>query len=338
MKTPHSGSSYVFLRAQKFHPTIVATYVTDLMQILKPHIELHDTLSFILLSDEGPDFTPNSVLSSIYFFCLFKELNLDLLSVSIYAARYSAFNPIEHLWSTLSNKLAGVVLLSKLGGECQPRSQQSGLSKETVPQKEKVLSNKAIENVLTHWKNKKFDDFDVNTSAIPCAEAKNRWDYYERVKAFLDSPLNSIHKYIHISKEYQSIFKHIHRCANETVFTKCTDREYCSEGLCKDLFAFLSRYNMKLFAPTKSEKHVGLFNSFLQAYTSNNNEFVSSGQQSVEKKNLGKCGHCPEYQKRRDTFQSSIVVEKRLHQTTKVTIVMFVEKSLTVFQHRIDTN
>ena len=95
---------------------------------------------------------------------------------------------------------------------------------------------------------------------------------------------------------------------------------------------------MKLFAPTKSEKHFGLFNSFLQACTSNNNEFGKSGQQSVEKKNLGKCDHCPEYQKRRDKFQFFIVVEKRLHQTTKVTIVMFVEKSLTVFQHKIDAN
>ena len=110
-----------------------------------------DADSGILLSGEGPDFTPNSVLSSILFFCLFREVNLDLLSVSTYAARYSAFNPIEHLWSTLSNKLAGAVLPLKLDGECQPPSQQSGLSKETkVEEKEKVLFDKAIENVLNH--------------------------------------------------------------------------------------------------------------------------------------------------------------------------------------------
>ena len=148
--------------------------------------------------------------------------------------------------------------------------------------------------MLTHWKNAKFDDFDVNTSAIPCAEARNRWDDYERVKAFLDSPLNSIHVYNDISKEYQSMFKHIDRYANEIVFTKCTDHECCSEWSSKN-FAFLSKYNMKLFAPTKSEKYVSYFNSFLQACTNNNNEFRSSGQTSVEEKNLGKCDHCPEY-------------------------------------------
>ena len=163
MKTSHSGPSHVFLRAQRFHPTTVATPVTDLLKILKPYIELHGTSSFMLLSDGGPDFTPNSVLNIVLFFRLFKDLNLDLLSVSTYAARYSAFNPTEHLWSTLSNKLAGVVLPSKLDGECQPPSQQSGLSKEIVHRKEKVLFDKAIENVLTHWNNAKSDDFDVNT-------------------------------------------------------------------------------------------------------------------------------------------------------------------------------
>ena len=72
LKTRHSAPSYVFLRAQRFHPTTVATHVTDLLQILKPHTELHGTSSFMLLSDGGPDFTPSSVLNSIFFFCLFK--------------------------------------------------------------------------------------------------------------------------------------------------------------------------------------------------------------------------------------------------------------------------
>ena len=158
------------------------------------------------------------------------------------------------------------------------------------------------------------------------------------MKAFLDSPVDSINVYNGISKEYQSMFKHIDRYANEIVFTKCTDHECCSEWSTKDLFAFLSKYNMKLFAPTKSEKHVGHFNSFLQACTSINNEFRSSGQPSVEEKNLVKYDHCPEYPfksktEKRDTFLFCIVVEKHLHQTTKITIVMLAGKSLTVFQH-----
>ena len=101
----------------------MATHVTDLIQILKPHIELHGTLSFMLLSDWGSDFTTNSVLSSLSVFCLFKELNLDLPSVSTYAAQYSPFSPNEHLWPILNKKLSGVTLHSKLHIECQPPSQ-----------------------------------------------------------------------------------------------------------------------------------------------------------------------------------------------------------------------
>ena len=71
------------------------------------------------------------------FFRLFKELNLDFLSVSTYVARYSAFNPIEHLWSSLSNRLSGVVLPSKLNNEDRPPCQQSGTSEENIKEKEK---------------------------------------------------------------------------------------------------------------------------------------------------------------------------------------------------------
>ena len=40
----------------------------------------------------------------LFYWRLF--LDLDMLTVSTYAARYSAYNLIEHLWSPLSNLLA----------------------------------------------------------------------------------------------------------------------------------------------------------------------------------------------------------------------------------------
>lgn len=60
----------------------------------------------MLMLDGGPDFSPMSVL---YYYCLFKTLNLDILSVFSYSARYSAFSCIEHRWSPLSNELLGVL-------------------------------------------------------------------------------------------------------------------------------------------------------------------------------------------------------------------------------------
>ena len=90
----------------------------------------------IILSDGGPDYSPSNVLNSLFYFRLFQELNFDLLSVSTYAARYSACNPIEHAWSPLSNLLAGVVISPKLEGDSKPPFDQRNLSADKVKEKE----------------------------------------------------------------------------------------------------------------------------------------------------------------------------------------------------------
>ena len=142
LETPYSGPSFVQLRAQKFNSTTVSTHVTDLFNIISNNEEYVKKPALMLMSDGGPDFTPISVLNSIYFYRLFKRLDLDFLSVFTYAARYSAFNYIEHLWAPLSDKLSSVVLSSKLPGESRPPAQQGGLSVEALRKKESKYSMK----------------------------------------------------------------------------------------------------------------------------------------------------------------------------------------------------
>ena len=97
MKTPHSGPAQVFLRAQRFNPTTIVTHISDLFEMLtQPE---SDKPGLFLMSDGGPDFNPTSVVNILYLYRLFKLLNLDILAAFTYAARYSAFNCIEHLWS-----------------------------------------------------------------------------------------------------------------------------------------------------------------------------------------------------------------------------------------------
>ena len=72
---------------------------------MKDEIEKNKKSGFMVLSDGGPDFNPSSVLNELYFYRLFKKLQLDLFTVFTYAARYSAFNPVEHLWAVLNNQL-----------------------------------------------------------------------------------------------------------------------------------------------------------------------------------------------------------------------------------------
>ena len=82
----------------------------------------------MLLADGVPDFSPEHVLNFVYYFRLFVKLSADMLCVSTYAARYSAYNPIEHLWSSMSNRLTGVTFPVKLQGESNPTLQTKYIS------------------------------------------------------------------------------------------------------------------------------------------------------------------------------------------------------------------
>ena len=82
----------------------------------------------MLLSDNGPDFNPLSLLNAIYFYRLFRALKCDFMSVFTHAAHYSAFNCIEHLWSPLSDKVGGIAFSSCRPGDDKPPAKPAGLN------------------------------------------------------------------------------------------------------------------------------------------------------------------------------------------------------------------
>ena len=95
LPTPHTDPVSLHLRATKYHPSTIASHINDLHNILKEERKA----ACIILSDGDPDYSPSNVVTSLFCLRLFQDLNFDLLSVSTYAARYSAYNPIEYAWS-----------------------------------------------------------------------------------------------------------------------------------------------------------------------------------------------------------------------------------------------
>ena len=65
---------------------------------------------------------------------------MDILAVVSYAAKYSAYNNIEHLWSPMSKKLCSVVIPSILEGDEQEPHKQRELSDAERKQKEAMVS------------------------------------------------------------------------------------------------------------------------------------------------------------------------------------------------------
>ena len=123
-----------------------------------------------MLSDSGPDYSSSNVVNSLFYFRLFQELNFYLLSVSTYAARYSAYNPIEHAWSGLSNLLAGVVFSPKLEGDSKAPCDQRNLSANKIKEKEDAVFDKAISDLARCSENAEFNGYPIRIKAIICRE------------------------------------------------------------------------------------------------------------------------------------------------------------------------
>ena len=120
LSTPHTGSASLLVRSSKYNHSNIFTHVTDLYSLLRSEMDTSSRNSFLLVSDSGPDFSTSSVLNQLFLYRLFKSLNLDVLAVFTYAARYSAFNPMEHFWSLMSNKLSSTFLLQIYGKKSIP--------------------------------------------------------------------------------------------------------------------------------------------------------------------------------------------------------------------------
>ena len=102
--------------------------------MLSGYFKTGKTVAFLEV-DNGSDWNLHFIINSIYLCRLWKDSGSDILGVLNYAAKYSAYNNIQHLWAPLSKK-PSVILPSVLEEDDEEPCQQSGLSPSEVYQKE----------------------------------------------------------------------------------------------------------------------------------------------------------------------------------------------------------
>ena len=222
LPTPYSGPSVIKVRAQPFQRSTAQTHIVDLYEIISKIKEESNINTIAIMLDGGPDFNPGSLINTLYFYRLFVSLGLDSLWTFSFAARYSAYNCIEHLWAVMSGELSGVVLPSILPGESE-----TFLNMKEKRRRHMFLIQLSMTSV-------KFDGFPVETIPVECKESTHmRFGSYDRVKDFLKSPLRDLGEYPDIMAEMKMILKHVDRHANELVFMKCEDRSCCKESKSK---------------------------------------------------------------------------------------------------------
>ena len=123
------------LRAVKFSPSTARAHTDDLLPLLTAQVKDGKGIAFLKV-DNGPDWNLLSVVNSFYFFRLWRDSELNVLEICSYAARYSAYNNIEHTWSLMSRRLASVILPSVLEGDIVPPYKQRNLYLDEIREKE----------------------------------------------------------------------------------------------------------------------------------------------------------------------------------------------------------
>ena len=93
-------------------------------------------------------------MNAIYFLNLWKQYNLDLLCITSFAARYSAYNPTECRYSVLSKKLASVRLSAISAGHKKAPHVLSGICEELKNAKEEEVFNGAVSEIASVHLNK----------------------------------------------------------------------------------------------------------------------------------------------------------------------------------------
>ena len=103
--------------------------------MLKAQVKDVKGVAFIKV-DNGPDWNLLNIVNEIYFCRLWRDSGLDILGIVSYAAKYSAYNNIEHTWNPMSRRLCSVVLPSVLEGEEEPPRKQADLTNDERVAKE----------------------------------------------------------------------------------------------------------------------------------------------------------------------------------------------------------
>ena len=131
----NSGPLRLMLRSVKFSPSSAQNHCNDMLPMLTAQVKDGQGIAFLKV-DNGPDWNLHSIVNELFFCRLWKDSGLDVLGIVSYAARYSAYNNIEHSWSLMSRLLSSVILPSVLEGDEEPPYKQSFLTLEECREKE----------------------------------------------------------------------------------------------------------------------------------------------------------------------------------------------------------
>lgn len=257
-----SGPLHIINRAQAFQSSTVEPHVNDLIRLIGRKGAPKPIL--ILVVDNGPDWTPASVLNCLYFVRLWKSLKLDALFVCSFCPKYSAFNPIEHSWSVCSNAITAITLPAVVPGEELPPCRQN-IGEEIRRQKDAAMYDSAMELLCVYWNRAKWGGVNIDSSFQRCLSDSYPFNVHEMLKLKLQKA-TSILNDANLLDEMRFMIAHIERRVDFLAVKKCQDKscDYCTDnpGHPNEAMKFLTRHSA-FPSPIPDAKYSGHYYSFL---------------------------------------------------------------------------
>jgi hypothetical protein len=206
--------------------------------------------SGVVIVDGATDLRTCTEHNIVFLFRVWVKHGLEYLAVCRNAANYSAYNPVERLWSPASKKLAGVTVSAKLPGDDKPPSQMGAeVDAATVRAKELDVFHNAANEFKDFWTN---PDAPLRWGSpvhviVPDKGTAGDSQFGEMspVHAALNRPPTHLFKEVKDSPEEETkrqeqllmleelkrAFKHVSRSEHVTLISPCADAS-CSYEQC----------------------------------------------------------------------------------------------------------
>ena len=288
-----SGPTKLVLRAVKFSPSNAMNHVNDLLPELASLLEKGIGIAFVKI-DNGGDWNLANLVNEIYFCRMWKESKLDVLAFVSYAARFSAYNNIEHTWAPMSKKLTSVILPSVLeGDEAEPY--KLGIPHDEVTAKEAKVFDNAMKLVTEkYWANATFNGSEVTATMVPSLGPNYPFDDFEHVHTLIMGPYSRLINDATMMAELRFLFQHMDKKSNEVIFQKCSrpSCKHCTSNpvVAKKAWGALIENEFKWPNPVPSEAFPGHYKTFMEVDADPPSSFATG---EVGLPNSLKVGTCP---------------------------------------------
>ena len=289
-----SGPTKLVLRAVKFFSSNAMHHANDMLPLLRSDFERGIGIAFLKI-DNGGDWNLLNLINELYFCRLWKASKLDVLGIVSYAARYSAYNNIEHTWAPMSKKLTSVILPCILeGDECELHKQTISVSDISIKEAE-VFDNAMRMIVDEYWKDATFNSYDVTSSMLPCLATPSPYDDYKEIHDIIMGPLRVLTHNTAVLKELRFLFNHLEKKSNEIIFRKCS-RPACSHCVENPIIAVkaweeLERCDFKWPNPVSSDEFLGHFKTYREIMQ-DPSTFICADEGLPYSLKVGECPQC----------------------------------------------